>query len=60
MMDILIQQIAIQALNGLVLGMILVLVASGLTLIFGIMDIVNFAHGETPTPPKPTKQEQTL
>ncbi len=46
MMDILIQQIAIQALNGLVLGMILVLVASGLTLIFGIMDIVNFAHGE--------------
>ena len=45
-MDVLIQQIATQALNGLVLGMILVLVASGLTLIFGIMDIVNFAHGE--------------
>jgi branched-chain amino acid transport system permease protein len=45
-MDALIQQIAMQALNGLVLGMILVLVASGLSLIFGIMDIVNFAHGE--------------
>lgn len=45
-MDVLIQQITIQALNGLVLGMILVLVASGLNLIFGIMDIVNFAHGE--------------
>lgn len=45
-MDVLIQQIATQALNGLVLGMILVLVASGLNLIFGIMDIVNFAHGE--------------
>src|SRR5260370_16580857 len=26
--------------------MILALVASGLTLIFGIMDVVNFAHGE--------------
>lgn len=36
----------IQLVNGLVLGMILALVASGLTLIFGIMDVVNFAHGE--------------
>lgn len=45
-MDVLIQQIATQAINGLVLGMILALVASGLSLIFGIMDIVNFAHGE--------------
>jgi len=45
-MDVLIQQLATQALNGLVLGMILALVASGLNLIFGIMDIVNFAHGE--------------
>ena len=32
--------------NGIVTGMILALVASGLTLIFGIMDVVNFAHGE--------------
>jgi branched-subunit amino acid ABC-type transport system permease component len=39
-------QILIQTLNGLVTGMILALVASGLTLIFGIMDVVNFAHGE--------------
>ena len=39
-------QIAIQTVNGLVNGMILALVASGLTLIFGIMDVVNFAHGE--------------
>ena len=39
-------QIVIQTLNGLVSGMILALVASGLTLIFGIMDVVNFAHGE--------------
>ncbi|HEX3883473.1 MAG TPA: branched-chain amino acid ABC transporter permease [Stellaceae bacterium] len=39
-------QILIQTLNGVVTGMILALVASGLTLIFGIMDVVNFAHGE--------------
>src|SRR5262245_63991658 len=38
--------ILIQTLNGIVTGMILALVASGLTLIFGIMDVVNFAHGE--------------
>jgi branched-subunit amino acid ABC-type transport system permease component len=35
----------IQTVNGIVTGMILALVASGLTLIFGIMDVVNFAHG---------------
>ena len=40
------EQILIQTLNGIVTGMILALVASGLTLIFGIMDVVNFAHGE--------------
>lgn len=38
--------IMIQTVNGIVTGMILALVASGLTLIFGIMDVVNFAHGE--------------
>lgn len=38
--------IVVQTVNGLVTGMILALVASGLTLIFGIMDVVNFAHGE--------------
>ena len=38
--------IAVQTVNGVVTGMILALVASGLTLIFGIMDVVNFAHGE--------------
>src|SRR5260370_4472257 len=40
------EQILIQTLNGIVTGMILALVASGLTLIFGIMDVLNFAHGE--------------
>src|SRR5262249_30701232 len=39
-------QILIQTVNGIVTGMILALVASGMTLIFGIMDVVNFAHGE--------------
>src|ERR1700680_1852154 len=39
-------QVLIQTVNGIVTGMILALVASGLTLIFGIMDVVNFAHGE--------------
>ena len=40
------EQILIQTINGIVTGMILALIASGLTLIFGIMDVVNFAHGE--------------
>src|SRR5499427_2546304 len=45
-MDIPLDQILIQTINGIVTGLILALVASGLTLIFGIMDVVNFAHGE--------------
>jgi branched-chain amino acid transport system permease protein len=45
-MEIPLDQILIQTINGIVTGMILALVASGLTLIFGIMDVVNFAHGE--------------
>ena len=32
--------------NGLVLAMIIILVALGLNLVFGIMNIVNLAHGE--------------
>ncbi len=35
----------IQVLNGLQLGLLLFLVASGLTLVFGILDFVNLAHG---------------
>ena len=35
----------IQVLHGLVYGMLLFLVASGLTLIFGMMGVLNFAHG---------------
>ncbi len=35
----------IQFINGLQLGILLFLLASGLTLIFGIMDFINLAHG---------------
>ncbi len=42
MEDILLQVIA----SGLLMGMVYALVALGLTVIFGVMDIVNFAHGE--------------
>jgi branched-chain amino acid transport system permease protein len=34
-----------QCLNGIQLGMLLFLLAAGLTLVFGIMDLVNLAHG---------------
>jgi len=34
-----------QALNGLAFAMLLFLVAAGLTLIFGLMDVLNLAHG---------------
>jgi branched-subunit amino acid ABC-type transport system permease component len=44
--DIPVDLLIIQTVNGVVTGMILALIASGLTLIFGIMDVVNFAHGE--------------
>ena len=37
--------LAVQALNGLQLGVLLFLVAAGLTLVFGVMDFVNMAHG---------------
>jgi branched-chain amino acid transport system permease protein len=35
----------IQALNGVQLGLTLFLIAAGLTLVFGVMDFINLAHG---------------
>jgi branched-chain amino acid transport system permease protein len=37
--------VLIQTMNGLQYGLLLFLIASGLTLIFGIMQIINLAHG---------------
>jgi branched-chain amino acid transport system permease protein len=39
-------QIARAMVAGLMMGLVFGLVALGLTIIFGVMDIVNFAHGE--------------
>jgi len=41
-MEILVQQV----LDGLMIGAAYALMAAGLTIIFGLMDVVNFAHGE--------------
>ncbi|HEY0834852.1 MAG TPA: branched-chain amino acid ABC transporter permease [Azospirillum sp.] len=37
--------VAEQGLNGVQLGVMLFLMAAGLTLVFGIMDLINLAHG---------------
>ncbi|MBX6745224.1 MAG: branched-chain amino acid ABC transporter permease [Acetobacteraceae bacterium] len=39
------QLLLVQALNGLQFGVLLFLVAAGLTLVFGVMDFINLAHG---------------
>jgi branched-chain amino acid transport system permease protein len=41
-MDVFLQQL----LNGIIIGMIYSLMAVGLTLIFGILKVLNFAHGQ--------------
>lgn len=35
-----------QLVNGVSLGMVYVLLAAGLSIIFGVMDVINFSHGE--------------
>ena len=37
--------VALQLLNGVEQGLLLFLVASGLTLVFGVLGVLNFAHG---------------
>jgi branched-chain amino acid transport system permease protein len=40
-------EIVVQAvISGLLMGLVYALIAAGLSLIFGLMEIVNFAHGE--------------
>ena len=41
-MDVLLQQI----INGLVLGSMYALIALGYTMVYGIIQLINFAHGE--------------
>ena len=41
-MEIIFQQI----LNGVIIGSVYCLIALGLTMIFGILEVTNFAHGE--------------
>lgn len=41
-MDILLQQL----LNGLILGSLYAMVALGYTMVYGILELINFAHGE--------------
>jgi branched-chain amino acid transport system permease protein len=43
-MDVLAQLLNL-TINGLATGMLIFLLAAGLTLIFGLMDVLNFAHG---------------
>ena len=45
MQDEVTQLVLEQALNGLQFGLMLFLLAAGLTLVFGIMDCINLAHG---------------
>lgn len=46
MFDYFIFVLAPQLLHGLVWGLVIALIALGLTIVFGLMDVVNFAHGE--------------
>ncbi|MCF8083163.1 MAG: branched-chain amino acid ABC transporter permease, partial [Deltaproteobacteria bacterium] len=39
------QLVIMQLFNGLILGSIYVLLALGLSIIFGMLGVINFAHG---------------
>ena len=45
-MEVLGNEILRSAVSGLLMGLVFALVALGLTIIWGVMDVVNFAHGE--------------
>ena len=46
MLEYIIYVLAPQVIHGLVWGIVIALIALGLTIVFGVMDVVNFAHGE--------------
>lgn len=46
MIDYLQFVLAPQSLNGLAIGVAVILMALGLTIIFGLLDVINMAHGE--------------
>ncbi|MFH1035239.1 MAG: branched-chain amino acid ABC transporter permease [Pseudomonadota bacterium] len=45
-METLLPELLRSLVSGLLMGLVFALVALGLTVIFGVMDVVNFAHGE--------------
>ena len=45
-MEQFLERLVIESVMGLQNGLVLALVAAGFTLILGVMNIVNFAHGE--------------
>ena len=40
------QTIIALAINGIVFGLIVALIALGLSIIFGLLDIINLSHGD--------------
>jgi len=46
LLEYVIYVLAPQIIHGLVWGIVIALIALGLTIVFGVMDVVNFAHGE--------------
>ena len=55
-MDIFIQQV----INGLVLGSMYALIALGYTMVYGIINLINFAHGEVMMVENPSKSNRLL
>jgi branched-subunit amino acid ABC-type transport system permease component len=44
-MSDLLSQVLVQSLNGVIIAMAIYLIASGLSLVFGVLGVLNFAHG---------------
>ena len=40
------EKLLLLAMNGLIWGLIIALIALGLAIIFGLLDIINLAHGD--------------